>query len=588
PNKVNFEGVINNYLKSPEGQIGITGNIQSESLGKIVDKLVKLPYKASGAIHTAGKLKFGKSGNNIKLQLKSNENNYLSYLVVKELLKKPVIHNFDIDLEKDSVKINNISIYEDSAPSVSVYLSNLEKYKKIISLNGNIINLKSPEFQNFHINIPEKISFASNFFGGEEAEIRADIKLNGNINNPELRGSAKIDKYNLKRYLTSINNADISFADNNIRLIAPDVRVNNSKFNLTADIEPSLKPEKTIISSLHINSLNLDLNTLFELIMKERNFLVPEFFVIKKGTATINNFKILDLKAHDISSDLAFDNNTLKLTNISASAYNGHIQGSSSYNVSTGALSVKMEGNGLDIKSSVYDLCKLEDNISGTTDLKANISMMTGPYNEVIKSLSGKASFKAKNGRMGTLGKFEYYLHAQNILYHGFLNTTLNRIADAIIPDNTAQYREASGEILFQNGFIISDNIKTSGDKMSLYLKGRHNLLTNHANIEIYGRISDEISHKLGTFGEVSLSEIINGQSADKNVMVYKIPYETINKIPDLYNNNTAGTNTFKVNIYGNLDSLGAINSFIWIKADKENITPKEDKLPDFSDISPL
>ena len=108
----------------------------------------------------------------------------------------------------------------------------------------------------------------------------------------------------------------------------------------------------------------------------------------------------------------------------------------------------------------MYDLCKIEDNLAGRSDFNAKLSMNTGDYNTVIKSLNGNVQFNATNGRMGTLGKFEYYLYAQNLLYHGILNATLNRIANTIVHDNTAQYRIATGNILFQNGYRKSEFIK--------------------------------------------------------------------------------------------------------------------------------
>ena len=80
-------------------------------------------------------------------------------------------------------------------------------------------------------------------------------------------------------------------------------------------------------------------------------------------------------------------------------------------------------------------------------------------------------------------------------MYHGLINTTLNRIADALTKDNTAHYRFADGSVLFQNGYMITSSIKTTGTDMSLYVTGRHNLLTNQVNIDIYGRISDEIKN---------------------------------------------------------------------------------------------
>ena len=72
---------------------------------------------------------------------------------------------------------------------------------------------------------------------------------------------------------------------------------------------------------------------------------------------------------------------------------------------------------------------------------------------------------------------------------------------------------------------------------MSLYMKGRHNLLTNMANIDIYGRISDEITSKLGSFGDVSISEMINASQDKKDVTIIfencgnTIPREKLSQI---------------------------------------------------------
>ena len=111
-----------------------------------------------------------------------------------------------------------------------------------------------------------------------------------------------------------------------------------------------------------------------------------------------------------------------------------------------------LNGKNIDMKSSLYDLCKLDDNIAGIADFGTDISMQTGEYNSVLNSLKGTLDFKSTNGKMGTLGKFEYYLYAQNLFYHGLLNATLNRIADALVHDNTSHYRDASGNVFFQNG----------------------------------------------------------------------------------------------------------------------------------------
>ena len=340
-----------------------------------------------------------------------------------------------------------------------------------------------------------------------------------------------------------------------------------------------------------------------QMIKENTNPFANSKITVNKGIATINNFQVLDLKAKDISSDFSIEDNILKVKNISAKAYNGTITGDFNYDLPHGELYVMLKGKNVDLKSSLYDLCKIEDNLAGSADFTSNIGLTTGEYKNVLKSLNGQVDFKSYNGQMGTLGKFEYYLYAQNILYYGFMKANLNRIAEAITKTNTSQYNVAEGRFFLQNGYLITDNIKTQGHDMSLYLKGRHNLLSNQANIDIYGRISNEITSKLGNFGEVTIADLMNSSKSKYQKNVMAIQSEIAEKIPPLYNAYTDKTNMFKVNIFGNLDALNAINSFMWIIPEKQvdklqqQDTVKEDvikqpekeneqnNLPDFSDI---
>ncbi len=586
PGSIKFNGIINNYATNPSGQINFTGNLPSSFIAEILKSYIQMPYKATGNITSAGEIVFSDEKINLKAQIQANKNNYLSYVVIKELLDKTSLLNIDCNIYKNTLVLKDLFLIEDNPEVIlTKFKTGFEKSKKIIKITGEIIKEKELILKNIKINIPEVLTVSTNFFGGEEISFSADTIVNKTLKLPEITGEVKIHRYNIKKYLTAIKNANISFTNNNIRIIAPDVQVNDSHINIVADILPDYSGNNIVISNIQINALNLDLNSFFSMIEKERNPFMKSIIKIKKGIATINNFKILDLKAHDISHDFSLENNVLKISNISAKAYNGNISGRADYDFSNGLLNLNAAGSNLDIKNSLYDLCKISDNLLGRADFNANISLFTGNYNQVIKSLNGKVSFNAKNGRMGTLGKFEYYLYAQNLLYHGILNATLNRIANTIIHDNTAQYRESNGTLFLQNGYLITEEIKTIGSNMSLYMKGRHNLLTNMANIDIYGRISDEIISKLGSFGDVSISEIINAPSDKKDLTVLKVPKELIDKIPNLYNQGSRKTNTFKVNIYGNINSLNAINSFMWIVPNNAFRQEQENNLPDFDDM---
>ncbi len=576
PNALKVSGIVNNYRNKPIGQINLQGNILASELAEFLKPDVKLPYKAQGKISSTGNIQFQGDGVNIKANLKANENNYISYLVINEVFKKPSFVNFECSVNGETVNIKDLSLNEE----------NPNKNKKIIGLNGEILLDKEAHLKNLRVNIPDSLTIATSFLGGEEISLKANLLLNKKINSPDISGNIKVFKYNLKKYLTSLKNVDISFANNNIRVLAPNVTVNDSIFNLVADLYPNIDLNNIIVKNLQLNSLNLDLNSMFSMIQKERNPFAESKITVEKGIITINNLKMLDLKARDISSDFKIEKNILKMTDIAANSYSGFISGKAYYDLSNGHLNFDISGKGIDIKNSLYDLCKIEDNLAGRSDFNAKLSMNTGDYNTVLKSLNGNIQFNATNGRMGTLGKFEYYLYAQNLLYHGILNATLNRIANTIVHDNTAQYRVANGSLLFQNGYILTDGIQTTGTNMSLFMKGRHNLLTNQANIDIYGRISDEIREKLGSFGNVSISEMVNGQKGKKDVTYSVIPQSVMEKIPDLYSQNGSKTNTFKVNIYGNINSLNAINSFMWTVSDHYKIEDQE-KIPDFSDMTP-
>lgn len=572
------DGYINNYNSAPSLKLNFEGEIFSKDTASLISQYIKLPYKTSGKLASKGSIDYENEKWKLKTLINADKDNYISYLVVKELLNKPSIAKFEIEKDKDTVNIKEISL--------------LKGNEAQIKLNGQIEQLKEPVFKNFNIVIPNTATIGANFFGGEELSLKGNLTFNNNIKTPDIKGNIKILKYNLKKYLTAVKNADISFSPDNIRLSAPDVIVNNSVLNITADIIPDFK--NITVSKLHLNSINFDANSFFKLLTDIKN--TKSYITVKNGSATINNFKVLDLKAHDISSDFKITDNTLKISNINANAYSGLVTGSTAYELGTGILDIDMEGKNINIKPSLYDLCKLNDNISGQADVKAHVSMLTGTYNTVIKSLSGAMEFNARNGSMGTLGRFEYYLNAQNLLYHGLLNATLHSLVQAVSHDDTSHFNTAYGKILLQNGKLITDNLHTQGEKMSLFIKGRHNIFLNQSNLSIYGRISDEISTKLGSFADVSISEILNGQESKKYNVVISVPQSIINEIDPLYNRSRMPSNTFKVNVTGNIKALNSINSFSWIIPELknepiklENIEEQKQEeeiiLPDFSDL---
>ncbi len=580
PVPLKFSGKITNYNKKPLYLINFDGKIPSQILSGILKQYISIPNKALGFIDTAGIITAAGETLNIKSQLKADGKNYISFAVIKELLNKNSIVNIDCGIANNNVTIKDLSLYENTRKTQGGIIP-VDKLKKIISVTGEIENIKTAALKNVKISIPEYISSASSFAGGEEFTLKTELTLNNKLSSPKIQGTAKINKLNIKKYLTSIKNADINFSNDEIRIIAPDVTVNNSMFNISANIIPPYDSKNMVVSDLMAHCTNLDLNTLFPFLQQSK--MENSKIEVQKGSITVNSLYLLDLKAHDLSANMNVKNGIITISDIMASAYGGSAAGEMEYNLSSKQLKSKAKGRNIDIKTSLFDLCKLDDNLSGSTDFDAEFSLITGEYKNVLNSLRGNVDFKAKNGKMGTLGKFEYYLYAQNILYHGLLNTTINRIADMLKHDNTTQYREANGNITFENGYITTENITTTGTNMSLYIRGRHNMLSNQANIDIYGRISDDINTKLGNFANYSISDFLTTSQDKKEIIVLKVKNEIMEKIPLLYDNSSAKTNTFKVNVYGNIKNPSSINSFMWIIPDNIN---SEEILPEFSDLT--
>lgn len=581
-----IKGNIFEYLTKPKTELFVEGNILSSDFADVLKEKIAFPYKAVGSLRTKGKINFADEMADFKLQLIANQHNYLSYAIIKEVFEKPTVLNIDGSFKNNVLHLKDLSLYENV----------VKDENKIININGAVQN---NSLKDLKVAIPRSLSFSSNYLGGEEISLNGNLNINGNVDNPKIKGNIKLFDCKLKQYLTAIKNADINLTPENIRIVAPDVQINTSKVNAFLDINPNLK-DKIVVSNAQLNCINLDMNSFFNLIKDNTNPFANSKIVVKNGVATINNFQILDLKAKDISSDFSIEDNILKAKNIIAKAYNGKITGDINYDLPHGQLFIMLNGKNVDMKTSLYDLCKIDDNIAGVVDFKSNIGLTTGEYKNVIKSLNGNVYFNSYNGRMGTLGKFEYYLYAQNILYYGFMKANLNRIAEAITKTNTAQYNFAEGKLFFQNGYLMTEGIKTQGKNMSLYLKGRHNILSNQANIDIYGRISNEITNKLGSFGEVTIADLMNKEYKYSN-NVMSISSKIAEEIPPLYNSYSDKTNLFKVNIFGKLDALNAINSFMWV-IPKDSVKQKEvvnstkietakkevkkEELPDFSDIT--
>ena len=179
---------------------------------------------------------------------------------------------------------------------------------------------------------------------------------------------------------------------------------------------------------------------------------------------------------------------------------------------------------------------------------------------------------------MGNLGKLEYYLHAQNLIASKLFNINLNSLINAISPKNTGKFSYLKGDMTFKNGYAYISPITSSGPNMSLYIEGSYNLLNNLINIDLLGRISQEVHNAMGIVGDLSISKLLSTGNTKFGTTVSTIMQNynaqtsnaQLNKIPSL-TPSANNTREFAVKIQGNIENMSAVKSFKWLTT--QNIT---------------
>lgn len=524
----------------------IKGGISAKELESELLKYFKFQSASKGKLPLEMKLSGDSEKTKISANLRADRDNYLSLLVIKELLNKPSLLNIFAELKGNTLKIENVSLVDaENTKGVSAFKLKMEKLKKVAVLSG-IVNLKEkPTVEDLKMKIPESMTFTTSLFDGAEVSLKGETALYGELSNPKVKGSVVLNKLNLLKHNVLIRNTVIDFVDNIIRVNVPDLIIGNSQFNVVADVLPKFDGIITI-KNANVSSSKLDLMALTQTFSDVKTsdifpgFEVPLF--IQKGSGIINVFEYDDIKLSDVTVDFSMKDNILYLKNINSNGFGGKIKGSVDFNFLMQILNLDITGNGINTNKLFQALTEQPTDLTGRTEFEAKLQVKGKTKEQQLKSLMGRAKFITNDGQLGVLGQFERYLQAQNLLHLGFDRTKWEDLYKAVKTHNTSFFRRAEGEIAFENGYIIIESFKTQGNIMSLLILGRYNLLNDLADLNIFGKISDEI------FSSES----------------FENPYVN-DDIPDIISINARNPRGFKVNITGMVDNIRSINSFEWL-----------------------
>ena len=570
------QGTVQNYAKNMIYNITSKGNLSTQTIKEILPKELRSMMSNKGSLPINMDIKGDASTIGVTADISANPNNYITPIHITQLQGKPSTVKVDIKTKGNDLIINNISL-----DTTNTHFADIKG--QINSYTG-----KNPIFKNLKINLPNSFSFSIPDMKNSLVTLTTDLTIGGSMNAPIVLGDINISKLNIPTMKLTGENISVNMTNSAIKAVSNNIKIADSdvQFNMNANNNFG---KIFTINNLTVNSNHFDLGqilTVMSNMPQNSNAPGTDFpLVIKSGHGTLKNFKLDTIVAQNADADFTMSDNTLYLKNLKATAYSGHVEGDLSYNLQYLRLKTKLKGQNLNANSAVTAFIGLKDQLMGNLNFNADFTMSGAEYKQQMQTLKGTASFIILNGQMGSLGKFEHFLYAQNLLSQSFVKTTIGSIASNLAPKNTGKFTKMSGDIGLSNGWAEIVQLTSTGPNMSLYITGKYNLLNNYANIDILGQISKEVANSLGIVSDLSLEKLTSsltsrfGTTLNKVISGYNIATskENLKKIPALSTGATEGTKSFKVKVDGNIESVSAVKSFMWLLSSTEAEAKKKE-----------
>ncbi len=596
-------GYIFDYA-SPKINIDITvaGKLGANDLRNSLDKSIRSTVKATGRLPIA----FFITGNDkvqyIKGQILANNSNHLSIVDIDSLNGKTSLINTSLKIENNALKIDDISI---NALSTNRGLSdnfsnNLAGSTKVLAVKGLINNLSSKvqQISSLNISIPSQVAISIPGYAGSRVQIKGDINVAGTTANPVITGMINIPALRIPTLNVSGKNLTVNATKNVIDFYCSQLNVADSTLNIVATMNSNFN-KGIYIRSMEFNATNLNADTMLQTIAKlPQSEIAPGTnagITIVNGKSKIDRLQSGTLIATNVFANFNLYNNLCKITNIDAIAYGGKIVGNVDYNLLYSSTKLNLQGRNLAALTATYAATGIKNLMQGSLDFDANNITARGLTDvQIIQSLRGDINFLVSNGQMGTLGKLENLLYAQNILANNILKTTMGAVVGAVKVKKTGDFKYIKGVVHLSNGWANLEKVQTSGPAMSMYIRGRYNILNNYASLIILGRLSNEVVDVLGPIGNFSVNSLIAsipkiGQVTSSliNQMTTSPSGENLTLLPQL---SPAQSNTkeFKAAIEGVVESASAVKYFKWLATPKADTTQTTTSTSTSTTTSPI
>ncbi len=588
---INIEGFIKDYIKKPEFDFNINGNLIAKDLKQLLGKDLEIFIKDKGKIPLNITLTGDNKKQTLFASIEADKDNFITPIDISSVVNKNTVLQTVIDFKGDRLKIKDTGFYiktlvqDPKEPEKTI-----TKLDEVVGIDGTItkLNTLNPNINLIKLKMPKELEMSLCAFPQSKLYTKGNMFIFGDLTAPRIRGEFNLRDASIPELLLSIKTAAAKFEGKDLDVNINNINANGSDFNvmLKADLNPS---ENFVINSLNLISNLTDADKLMKVSDALMKYMPPQPasntnqpdipVIIKDGTIDIKQIKTGNIVLNDTTGKISLNKNILYINNLLTSAFKGKIKGDVSMNLVTSEIKALLKGSGLDVEKTLLDAAAMKDTLSGTMDFDTNISLKGSTYEEQMKTLNGKVTFLMKNGTLGPFGKLENLIMAENIRESAFFQSTIGSVLNSLLSFDTSHYNELKGTLLFNNGIADISPITSSGDIMGAHIFGNFNLLTNKIDIKFRGRLGSQVSDSLGPISminPVNLVKATPGMSLVLGKIFFlfceAVTLDELNLIPSL-GKEISDTNAtkFQVIIRGDVAKpLTLVKSFKWLALESE------------------
>ena len=589
--KINVSGVIKNYMKKPDIAVVANGSVNALDLQNLLPKDFCSFVAAKGSIPVKTMISGNDKKIDINAQAYTNANNHFAPLTIKKMVGNSGLVNVALSYVNDNIVLSDIALYQSArAEFKDDFAYNKKSATKIAGLSGSVSSLSSSRpTMKIVFSIPEQIVVSNAGLPNSSLRTKGDVTISGLLTSPMFKGFFSVKDINIPDLLTKVQDVDVELNENLLAVKAQNLDVGGTAMNIDAQAS-TIFSNVFLIKSMKLTSDNFDVDNLFRAMDKMMAMMpttTPAQTVgktpaqvlpvkISNGTIDIQKLKMKqiggDLIATNITGDFTLVNDLFKLNNLKTSVYNGTVAGDVAYHLGTTAVTADVKGKGVNANSVVTVFVALKDQLMSSVDFNVNVKLKGVTYEEQMKTLNGVVDFSMKDGQLGSLGRFETFLKADNLLSQNFISSHIGSLVNTVAPYNTGKFSYFNGDLKIVNGVAKLNSIKMSGPHMSLLITGDVNVLSMDSDMSVLGSLSPEVNSALGVISDLSVEKFaayipkfgtkIAGAMSSYNA---SMKAKELAKIPSL-TPAKENTKSFKVVIDGNLNNPpAAIKKFQWL-----------------------